>query len=100
MSHERRSWLIATPARDQNISLEEGCIFEPLSVGVQVRLACVHPPGDCFAEHRPTSLRSQAVAKVADLHSNQNIAIFGAGPVGLACMAGGYPFTWAPSIRA
>jgi len=46
-----------------NISLEEGCIFEPLSVGVQ------------------------AVAKVADLHSNQNIAIFGAGPVGLACMA-------------
>lgn len=39
----------------QNISLEEGALFEPLAVAVQ------------------------AVAKVADLHANKNIAIFGAG---------------------
>ncbi|KAK9895972.1 xylitol dehydrogenase [Cystobasidium minutum MCA 4210] len=46
-----------------NISIEEGALFEPLAVAVQ------------------------AVAKVADLHANKNVAIFGAGPVGLMCMA-------------
>lgn len=49
-----------------NLSLEEGALFEPLGVAVQ------------------------AVAKVADLHPNKNVAIYGAGPVGLVCMAGMY----------
>lgn len=39
----------------QNISLEEGAVFEPLAVAVQ------------------------AVAKVADLHANKIVAVFGAG---------------------
>ena len=47
----------------QNVSLEEGCMFEPLSVAVN------------------------ALAKVAEMRSNASVAIFGAGPVGLLCMA-------------
>ena len=48
----------------QNVSLEEGALFEPLAVAVN------------------------SVAKVGDLHPHKNVAIFGAGPVGLLCMAG------------
>lgn len=44
--------------------MEEGCMIEPLSVGVQ------------------------SVAKLAKLRPNENIVILGAGPVGLLCMAG------------
>lgn len=48
----------------QNVSMEEGCMIEPLSVGVQ------------------------SVVKLAQLRPNQSIVILGAGPVGLLCMAG------------
>jgi len=47
----------------ENVSLEEGCMFEPLSVAVNT------------------------LAKVAEMRSNASVAIFGAGPVGLLCMA-------------
>jgi D-xylulose reductase len=46
-----------------NVTLEEGAMMEPLSVGVQ------------------------AVAKIADVRAAQNVAVFGAGPVGLLAMA-------------
>jgi len=45
-----------------NVSLEEGAMMEPLSVAVQ------------------------AVAKIGDIRGGQNVAIFGAGPVGLLAM--------------
>ncbi|EJD35299.1 xylitol dehydrogenase [Auricularia subglabra TFB-10046 SS5] len=46
-----------------NLSLEDGAMMEPLSVGVH------------------------AVANIAAFRANQTIAVFGAGPVGLLCMA-------------
>ncbi|EPT03731.1 hypothetical protein FOMPIDRAFT_1022297 [Fomitopsis schrenkii] len=46
-----------------HLSLEDGAMIEPLSVAVH------------------------AVANVADFHANQSIVVFGAGPVGLLCMA-------------
>lgn len=35
----------------------------------------------------PLSVAVHAVANVADFHANQSIVVFGAGPVGLLCMA-------------
>ena len=46
-----------------SMSLEDGALIEPLAVAVQ------------------------AVAKVGNLRPDQNVAIFGAGPVGLLCLA-------------
>ncbi|KAF8339025.1 xylitol dehydrogenase [Cantharellus anzutake] len=46
-----------------NMSLEEGALMEPLSVGIH------------------------SVSTLGQFHSNQSIAVFGAGPVGLLCMA-------------
>ncbi|CCM03159.1 uncharacterized protein FIBRA_05281 [Fibroporia radiculosa] len=46
-----------------HLTLEEGAMMEPLSVAVH------------------------AVANIAGLRSNQSVAVFGAGPVGLLCMA-------------
>ncbi|TFY58409.1 hypothetical protein EVJ58_g6428, partial [Rhodofomes roseus] len=46
-----------------HLTLEDGAMMEPLSVAIH------------------------AVANVADFHSNQSIVVFGAGPVGLLCMA-------------
>ncbi|KAI0736184.1 xylitol dehydrogenase [Fomitopsis betulina] len=47
----------------EHLSLEDGAMIEPLSVAIH------------------------AVANVADFHANQSIVVFGAGPVGLLCMA-------------
>jgi len=46
-----------------NLSLEDGAMMEPLSVGIH------------------------SVANVGQFKANQTVAIFGAGPVGLLCMA-------------
>jgi len=46
-----------------NLSLEDGAMMEPLSVGVH------------------------SVATIGQLKAGQNVAVFGAGPVGLLCMA-------------
>ena len=35
----------------------------------------------------PLSVAVHAVANVADFHANQSVVVFGAGPVGLLCMA-------------
>ncbi|KAF9519050.1 hypothetical protein BS47DRAFT_1370884 [Hydnum rufescens UP504] len=53
---------LAYPLPD-NMSLEEGALMEPLSVGIH------------------------SVANLGGFRSNQSIAVFGAGPVGLLCMA-------------
>jgi len=53
---------LAYPLPD-NLSLEDGAMMEPLSVAVH------------------------SVSTIAGLKTNQNVAIFGAGPVGLLCMA-------------
>jgi len=47
----------------ESMTLEDGAMIEPLAVAVQ------------------------AVARVGQLQPNQNVAIFGAGPVGLLCLA-------------
>jgi len=47
----------------EHLSLEEGALMEPLSVGVH------------------------SVSTLGQFRSNQSIAVFGAGPVGLLCMA-------------
>jgi len=46
-----------------HLSLEDGAMMEPLSVGIH------------------------AVATTADVRANQTVAVFGCGPVGLVCMA-------------
>jgi D-xylulose reductase len=46
-----------------NMSLEDGAMIEPLSVGVH------------------------SVAAIGQLRSNQTCVVFGCGPVGLVCMA-------------
>ncbi|KZT20407.1 xylitol dehydrogenase [Neolentinus lepideus HHB14362 ss-1] len=46
-----------------NLTLEDGAMMEPLSVGVH------------------------SVANIADVRANQTVAVFGCGPVGLVCMA-------------
>jgi len=53
---------LAYPLPD-NMSLEEGALMEPLSVGIH------------------------SVANLGAFRSNQSIAVFGAGPIGLLCMA-------------
>ncbi|KAH9938211.1 xylitol dehydrogenase [Fomitopsis serialis] len=46
-----------------HLTLEDGAMMEPLSVAIH------------------------AVANIADFHANRSIVVFGAGPVGLLCMA-------------
>jgi len=53
---------LAYPLPD-NMTLEDGAMIEPLAVGVH------------------------AVYSVGNIKANQNVAVFGAGPVGLLCMA-------------
>ncbi|EGO02183.1 hypothetical protein SERLA73DRAFT_86416 [Serpula lacrymans var. lacrymans S7.3] len=53
---------LAYPLPD-HLSLEDGAMMEPLSVGIH------------------------AVAKLGEFQANQSIAVFGCGPVGILCMA-------------
>ncbi|KII95079.1 hypothetical protein PLICRDRAFT_48049 [Plicaturopsis crispa FD-325 SS-3] len=47
----------------ENLTLEDGAMIEPLSVGVH------------------------SVSTLGELHANESVAVFGCGPVGLLCMA-------------
>ncbi|KAG8906870.1 hypothetical protein FRB99_005930 [Tulasnella sp. 403] len=70
---------LAYPLPD-NLSLEDGAMVSALFDHALPRLTSVH-------KMEPLSVAVHSVRTIGEVRPNQNVAVFGAGPVGLLCLA-------------